>query len=801
MDPSDGVYSRAKLLALRPERLPGPGEIGLKLLAFSDPGAGYARLSPAGQRPRRRGGLGLCTEVLTADAEVLYSKRQELRNIERQTGAEIKEKKGVRDMKVLITGSAADVEKALPLVEQLLGIQEEERRDEWQEEQPSSSWGAGAWEAELRSSGAAASQSRPQAWERDMAERQPPTSHWGKWKDDDNAGYEPGPAAAVPSDADADDGFWDVPRREPPADFPPPPELPLPDQQDQAHWEPLVPHQEAPQEWPASPQDHSAPSAEWAATEASVYLPDLGDRLPDASSPPPEPLGAAPPPNRWRRNDRMGNEVLEAVFPPRRAEGYDGIVVPPPPPLPAHLRTPAVPSEPVPPPPPVRPGWEAQVFRTCEEEEAREDEDEVMYLPEENHSSTRQTFAPPTRPVPEPEDEDGPFASAQEEAEEARPAGANGTTEEASKKKKAKKKKKKGEQENNPPNSQQRQAAAKDTEVQSPLAHLFKPTAFSGLLASDSEVEEIEEVSPPKPAKAASKAVGAGRASSSIPAATAKATGAGAGSKPSKGLATAKASEVNGSSVPAAVAKSKETQRVKSPVGLRSAASSSSAPVSRAAPADAVRPPAPAIPSSPAEVPSAWSTSKDPTDFFPSAPPRPPPAPLPKAATSLAPAALAAPVAAKPSRLAKPKGPEVKALNPLPQRTAAGALPVPKAAMMVGRGLAAINDSSNAASSQKWTERPVEIITKQKYEEEEDPELQKYIWDRNAQRPKNDQRVYPKAAQVQRKAEPTPAPTPMQQKQLVQQIMAMGFDEPSAKRALNASNWAGVEQAIAMLLG
>lgn len=436
METSDGVHSLAKLLALRPPRLPGPREIGLKLLAYND-----VRLAPSAQRSAKRGGLGyftevvhadakvlcskrqelrsidrqtgadikekkglhdmkvlitgraanvekalplveqllsledmeqredwqqeepslswwprawdtegrssgaaasqldrdnagglgFCTEVLTADAKVLCSKRQELRNIERQTGADIKEKRGLQDMKVLITGSAAHVEKAMPLVEQLLGLQDMEQREEWQAEEPSSWWGGGAREAEMRSSGPAASQPQPQAWETDMGERQPPTSNWGNWWDGDNAGSK---QPAWPSAAD--DDSWDVPSPEPPPPpFPSPPGLPLPDEQDQAQWEPPVPHQEAQQERSAAPQDHSARTAKRAAAKASVYIPDLGDGLQDASFLPPEPLGAAPPPNRWRRNDRMGNKVLQTVFPPRRAAGYNGVVVPPPPPLPA----------------------------------------------------------------------------------------------------------------------------------------------------------------------------------------------------------------------------------------------------------------------------------------------------------------------------------------------------------------------------------------------------------------------------------------------------------------------------------
>ena len=36
---------------------------------------------------------------------------------------------------------------------------------------------------------------------------------------------------------------------------------------------------------------------------------------------------------------------------------------------------------------------------------------------------------------------------------------------------------------------------------------------------------------------------------------------------------------------------------------------------------------------------------------------------------------------------------------------------------------------------------------------------------------------------------------------MVQQVMAMGFDEASAREALEATGWAGVEVAMAALFG
>jgi len=135
----------------------------------------------------------------------------------------------------------------------------------------------------------------------------------------------------------------------------------------------------------------------------------------------------------------------------------------------------------------------------------------------------------------------------------------------------------------------------------------------------------------------------------------------------------------------------------------------------------------------------------------------------------------------------------VQALNPLPQQR--------KAAPPV----ASMPRNDNAASSAKWAERPVEKLSASAayYEEEEDPELARYIWDRKAQKPRNEQaRAAPKAMQAAQ-APPlrSSAPTPQRQRQMLQQVMDMGFDELAAKRALASTGWSSVELAMATLFG
>jgi len=166
-----------------------------------------------------------------------------------------------------------------------------------------------------------------------------------------------------------------------------------------------------------------------------------------------------------------------------------------------------------------------------------------------------------------------------------------------------------------------------------------------------------------------------------------------------------------------------------------------------------------------------------------------------KAASTVAPA--------RPKLGVKAKQPQAKGVNPLPQRSANAAQASKPAPVMVSGGLAAVSDSRNAASSQKWLERPVEKLSNANtyYEEEDDPDLAAYLWDRKAQRPKNDQmRVVPKRAAAAA-SQRIPAPSQQRQRALLTQVMEMGFDETSAAHALTATGWNTVEEALAAMCG
>jgi len=180
---------------------------------------------------------------------------------------------------------------------------------------------------------------------------------------------------------------------------------------------------------------------------------------------------------------------------------------------------------------------------------------------------------------------------------------------------------------------------------------------------------------------------------------------------------------------------------------------------------------------------------------------------LPSPAAASPKASKAKASAAKAPPKAKPRpGPVVKALNPLPQRVAPSA-----ATGMLNGGLEATSASFNAASSAKWVERPVEKIDfTQTYEEEEDPELACYIWDRKAQRPKKDQRGIGSAPgpnfsdapplSAARPAARAPTAAPARQRFLLSKVVELGFDEQQAKRALAQSNWVGLQEAVDILL-
>lgn len=153
------------------------------------------------------------------------------------------------------------------------------------------------------------------------------------------------------------------------------------------------------------------------------------------------------------------------------------------------------------------------------------------------------------------------------------------------------------------------------------------------------------------------------------------------------------------------------------------------------------------------------------------------------------------------------KGPSP--VNPLPQQKA-GQMPPRQGPVMMAGGLAARGGlaTNSASSSVMWSERPVEKVlpaSQVRTEEEEDPELACYLWDRKAQRPKaratpTSQPTAPASTKGKGKGGfVTPQPSPQRQRELLRQVMDMGFDETRAQRALASTGWVGVEEAVAAL--
>jgi len=106
------VYSIEYLLFLRPPIDPAAdGKLTLQDVPVEEASARATSKKP------KRGTIGLVTECVPADAETLKAVRGELRRIEHSTSAQIREKAGLRGYTLLVTGTAAVVEKALPMVE------------------------------------------------------------------------------------------------------------------------------------------------------------------------------------------------------------------------------------------------------------------------------------------------------------------------------------------------------------------------------------------------------------------------------------------------------------------------------------------------------------------------------------------------------------------------------------------------------------------------------------------------------------------------------------------------------------
>lgn len=127
-------------------------------------------------------------------------------------------------------------------------------------------------------------------------------------------------------------------------------------------------------------------------------------------------------------------------------------------------------------------------------------------------------------------------------------------------------------------------------------------------------------------------------------------------------------------------------------------------------------------------------------------------------------------------------------------------LPVPR---ILNGGLVVDMSGRNSASNGRWAERPVQRMDasmRYEEEEEEDPDLQCYLWNRREQRPKMERRPFPAAQHVTPSQRSVVALPPAgRQRNLVGKVVEMGFDEASARHALAATGW-GVEAAVASLL-
>jgi len=176
------------------------------------------------------------------------------------------------------------------------------------------------------------------------------------------------------------------------------------------------------------------------------------------------------------------------------------------------------------------------------------------------------------------------------------------------------------------------------------------------------------------------------------------------------------------------------------------------------------------------------------------------PASVPAKQPPAKPALIAKVPPAKPAAKAVPQKPaevpnKASALNPLPQRPRPAKAAAPASLAYGGTGHA------QSLAAMKWMDRPVERVSH--YEEEDDPDLQRYLWDRRSQQPRNNEvRISPKQPMVSvANTVSKAAPAPHKQKAMLLQVMDMGFDEFNAKRALTSTGWGGVEEALSVLLG
>jgi len=138
---------------------------------------------------------------------------------------------------------------------------------------------------------------------------------------------------------------------------------------------------------------------------------------------------------------------------------------------------------------------------------------------------------------------------------------------------------------------------------------------------------------------------------------------------------------------------------------------------------------------------------------------------------------------APPGVAVKPAPPKAKAkavpmgMNPLPQQI---------------RPKASVSNGWNPSSlTMRYAERPVEKVTTS-IDDDVDPDLQCYIWDSRSQQPRQPRQPI---------ATGRPSVPNAKQRQLLNQVVEMGFNESDAKRALSSTGWSGVQDAVAVLVG
>eukprot|EP00930_Biecheleria_cincta_P069869 TRINITY_DN5754_c0_g3_i1.p1 TRINITY_DN5754_c0_g3~~TRINITY_DN5754_c0_g3_i1.p1 ORF type:complete len:940 (+),score=281.70 TRINITY_DN5754_c0_g3_i1:35-2821(+) len=821
------------------------------------------------KKERNKGPIGPITECLPVDAGVLKASRRELKRIEQQTGAIIKERAGLRGYTVMISGTTAIVEEALPLVEQALAQvpADEPTPVGRQAPLPTASRSSDLplpadvpvqqEDATLVGAGDNLKEEEEEDWEI--------PEHWKQTEEpqaqvDDAAHLDP-----KQPEADIDDGFWEMPTAAQGSDFPPAKQQTAGDLAAAA--ETADEEDEESREWASVLElcQQSSQQASTADSEGAAALPGrwrkAGGRLPTFLGAAPE--GPAPPP--------------PPTPPPEEKEEE----------IPTHRKTNGSPPTPERAAPAPAPKARQKEDLDEEEEQQREDLEDDDGLETKRRSGLEEDFAEAQQralddammllegfdAAQELRSGDGAQAAAAEEEEEP-PSGLDHEQQEvvaaASKSSKKAKKKKKSKQEEKTEEKKTGEKTEEKTEVQTPrvpafeaLDALLEKGAVAAAQADAAEEAEtfVREVpsKQSKQPKAAAKGSAAKKAAAkqkspaaaATPAVPAKQPASVAPAAPAKGPAAAAvpAKSRSARDLPAAPAKPPPAvppEPKPPPPAIPEQLPASSAkqprakavPAKHAPPAPAKEPPAgpapkeqlasaakPAAKAEAKEKPSVWAHPEKnafPPAFEPVPVKSPPSVPvkaappagvpvksapgMPKAKAVAASDGLASqePLPQKekqlqppPRQQERPEQPLIKAVNPLPQRAAAAK----KAAAAAMNGYA-------AAASLKWMDRPVERIQPATayYEEEEDPDLQCYLWDRQAQQPKV--RAAPKQHPVGGMAASAPrggggggAPAPQKQRAMLSQVMDMGFDEPSAKRALTSTGWAGVEEAVTLLLG